>query len=1726
MARWSSWGAIPQVFDPTNESWAPERAQLREVLSEDEFDAARRTTINAHYTDAAIVEAMWDTMRELGFDGGRVLEPGSGAGTFIGMAPENTQVTGVELDPVTAGIAAGLYPNATIRNESFADTRLPEGVFDAAIGNVPFANVTLHDPVNNQGRHSMHNHFILKALHLTRPGGLVATLTSSYTMDAANPLARQEMHDLADLVGAVRLPNGAHRRAAGTEALTDLLIFRRRPTDQSAEYARDAVWTSVAPHQIDDETTIRLNDYFIEHPERVLGTLGVAQGEGGREQTVVRVDDLTRVPAQLRQALEGIVAEARRESLTAVAVSDEQRRDLAQIEQMRTDLLDGTVIEVDDEQYPSIDGERFQVASGGLLTPFTSVPTTQEAETSQLLSLRDGARELLMLERETPQEGETPELTQARAQLRAQYEAYVREYGPLNRYTVGSTGKYRDVIDPLSGMPVIDPETGETEREMGTRRNLPQAVSRLLREDPNMALVTALENFDDATQSASPARILTQRQVVSRSFAQEAETAADALTISIDKTGGVNLDDISQLLGTTTVEARERLGTLVFDDPDEQRLVPAAEYLSGNVRVKLDAAIAAAEQDERFTPNVTALREVQPAPVALEDIRARLGAVWIDVEDHQQFLRETLRDQNLTVEHPGPDMWNVTGSRRSVAATAEWGTERVPAPKLAEKLLSNATIAVSDTDSDGKRIPNAVETQAAIDKGEQLQDRFAEWVWEEPERAARLQDAYNRAFNSLVLRDYSAAGQALTLPGLAETFSLRPHQRAAVARMIAEPAVGLFHEVGAGKTLEMVAGAMELKRLGLVTKPAVVVPNHMLRQFTREWLQAYPNAQLLAASSNDISNATSRRKFVSRVAANDWDAVIMTQGAFKSLGVMPETESAYMNKKIASTREFLEQARAAGLSDRSIKQVEKSVMSQEESLKASLEVHRDAGVTFEATGIDYLIVDEAHMYKNLHTDSKKQAAQVKGSRAATDLELKMEYLRSRHGARVGTFATATPIANSITEAHVMQRYLRPDLLEQAGLHSFDAWLSTFTVDTPDMEVGPTGQFRMKERLKFTNVADMMKMWHVFADVKTAEDLDLPTPLVAERASDGKRDVENVTVMPSPTMQDYQAALTERAEKVGAHAVDPSVDNMLKISHDGRSAALDLRLVDEDEYAVPDGDSKLNKVADTILAEWQRTRDNVYLDATGQESPLRGGLQIVFSDLGTPSTEHWNVYHALRGMLVAGGMPAESVRFIHEATNDADKARMFEAARNGNISVLMGSTAKMGVGTNVQDRVTALHHIDCPWRPADIRQREGRAIRQGNQNSEVNVYRYLTEGSFDGYTWQTIARKEGMVNQIMRGDPNVREMEDVSDMQMSANVATAIGSGNPLLLEKAQADQEVSRLRRRQSAYNRSQTSLMATRDRSRFTIDEATTDIALLRRASERTVSVEGDAFRMTVGEATVTKRADAAEAIASWASRENISMMGVGREPVKLGSIGGHDVLVSRQNSHDGRDLRRMVTLELAGVPGSQSQHALEDVLKPSLGTVRILEYKTAAIEGRIHSREDALAEARETLASAEANIGKPFADADALEEARTRAADIAQQLADTTEDEKTTESEAQQPTGEAAQTATTQDDPAPTTPVAPDAHTQPQEAPEAEEAAAQEAPASEENAENRFAVQAEEPIQITGPGSERFRNALDRLREQNQGRNAHDKPPPRASRHHDETSRNANREGPSLGM
>lgn len=1505
LARWSSWGAVPQIFDTTRPEWDAERERLRAVLDRGEYAAARATTVNAHYTDPAYVAQIWQTLTELGFDTGRVLEPGAGSGAFIGMAPAGAQMTGVELDPTSAGIAAALYPQATIHTESFARTRYPAGHFDAVVGNVPFADVSLYDARYNRAKHSMHNHFIIKSLALTRPGGVVAVLTSRYTLDGQNPAARREMNSMADLVGAVRLPTGAHRRAAGTDAVTDLLIFRRREPD--APVASTA-WETVTARKVDDHV-VRVNSYFDHYPERILGELEIGHGMYGADTVHIRADDLATTPGRLSDALANVVAAAHLAG-QRWTLRSEQTAEPEPVSLASEGLWDGHLLSHDDDSFGVVRG-------GGVIEH--AVPATRHKELRALLSLRDAARALLTAEAATIDD--TTEIDQLRAALRNGYEAYVGRFGPINRFTLRSTGR-------------ADPDPGD-ER---LARVQPPAV-RIFRTDPFAALVFALESFDETTQTASPATMMTERVIAPRQPVLGADTAEDALAVTMDTAGRVDLTQVARLLGVDDGEARDALGTLVFDEPGTRRLVPAAEYLSGNVRAKLAAAEAAAVDDPRLAVNVDALRGVLPTPLGVDEIEARLGAAWIDVDTHREFLSETLADPSIRVEHPGGTIWEVKGKTWSVAATSEWGTERMPAPSIAKAALEQRPIQITD-EIDDKRVVNPVETAAANEKAAQLRERFSEWVWEDPQRADRLAATYNERFNSIVLRDYSDTASRLTLPGLARTFTPREHQLAAVARMISEPAVGLFHEVGAGKTAEMAIGTMELKRLAMVTKPVVVVPNHMLEQFSREWLQLYPRARLLAASSADLAG-DKRRLFVARTASNDWDAVIMTRSAFQRIPVSKPTLEQYTTAEIEATRAMLENSRGGdGLA---VKRLEKMVLAAESKLDALMDATQDPGITFEETGIDYVVVDEIHDYKNLQTHSNIRDAQIDGSKRASDLHMKLEYLRSRHGERVVTGATATPIANSVTEAHVMQRYLRPDLLEDAGIAEFDAWAATFGDTVTEMEMSPTGGYRLQTRFaKFQNVPEMLRMWHVFADVKTADDLQLPRPDLRSRP-DGQRAPTAVVVPASPELAGYMVHLARRAEAVRSRAVESDVDNMLKISTDGRKAALDMRMVTAQPASTL---GKLDTVADHIAAEWEATRDQIYLHPdTGQPSPVRGGLQMVFCDLGTPS-QQWNAYDELRDLLTRRGLPRNEIRFIHEANNDADKARLFAAARAGHVAVLIGSTAKMGVGTNAQDRVTAMHHVDCPWRPADLAQRDGRGQRQGNQNPEIGIYRYVTEGSFDGYSWQTVERKAKFIAQIMRGRLDVREMEDIGDTALSLAEVKALAAGDPLILEQAEAQAELTRLERLRRAHQRQ---LDAIHRRIRdldAVIEQADHDLPQIHAAIDQTTDTSGAAFTMIVDGRHYGARAEAAEAIRAWALDRIPENGGRGQRTEDLGllgRLGGHTVQVTVHPSRLGQPRRAVLWLQ--HVPRTDFTVDVETLHAGGIGVVRQIENRITGL-------------------------------------------------------------------------------------------------------------------------------------------------------------------------------------
>ena len=1553
LARWSGWGATPTVFDPARDEFADERDRLHRLLTPQQYQAAARTTLNAHYTDAALASVMWDAIDARGFvdTPGRVLEPGCGAGNFLGLAPDSArELVGVELDPTTAAIAATLYPHAHIRAESFADTRLPANSFDLTIGNVPFGQTALHDKVHNAAGHSMHNHFIIKSLALTRPGGVVAVLTSHWSLDATNPAARREIAAMADLVTAIRLPGSAHQKAAGTQVVTDLLVLRRRRPNDTRLPANDD-WELVERIGGDVDRAVNVNRYFHRRPEQVIGEIGTRSGQFGPELAVRHDGD---TPAALRTALSSALD---RFTNTNGPLFDTASGHVDAPHIMRPDAPVGAI----EGHIETTENGRFAVVHDGQLREHP-VPATQAKELRALLQLRDVEVGLLAAEAATTDD--TPRIAELRGELNRRYDSYTQAYGPLNRVKTRRTG-------------TVDPDTGE---ERLARIRPPQGG---FRGDPHSPAVYALESYDAATGTATKSAIFTERVVAPRPARLGADTAEDAVAICLDTHGEVRLSDVARLLGRSEDDARTALGRQVFNDATQpERLIPAAEYLSGNVRIKLAEARAAAQRDgdARWADNIDALVNVQPPDLTPAEITVRLGASWIGADVVAEFLRETLDDSTVRVENPGGSTWSVRGNHHSVLATTTYGTARASAVSLAQSLLEQRVIKIYDELDDGRRIPNLTETVAAQEKAAELNERFADWVWDDRDRATRLARIYNDTFNAIVLRSYDGAQRQF--PGLAVTIELRPHQVAAVVRMLSEPSVLLAHEVGAGKTLEMVVGSMELRRLGMARKPAVVVPNHMLEQFSREWLQAYPQAKVLAAGTEDLTRDR-RRLFVARAATGDWDAVILSRSAFQRLALTPEHQQAYYDQHLTTLRTRLDNSRASG--GLTTKRLEGALQRAEERLKNLTDIDRDPAVSFESTGIDYLAVDEAHGYKNLQIASNIPGASNEGSQRASDLDMKLHYLRERHGHRVATFATATPIANSVSEAYVMQRYLRPDVLDAAGLTDFDVWAATFGEVATDLELTPDGGgYKMKSRFsKFRNVPELLRMWHLSADIKTAEDLNLPTPAIAGGQP------ATVVVPPSSQLTAFMADLARRADRVQAKAVDPHEDNILRIASHGRMAALDLRLLPREIYAAlpapdPGERTKLDVAADRIAAIHHEHADRGY-----PNHPTPGALQLVFCDLGTPDGAGWNAYSELRQLLADRGVPTEAVRFMHEARNDREKGELFAAARTGRISVLIGSTEKMGVGTNVQARAVALHHLECPWRPADLAQRDGRAIRQGNLNDEVALYRYVTESSFDGYTWQTVERKAKFIAQVMRGRLDVREIEDVGDVALSYAEVKALACGDPRILDKARVDAESTRLERLQRSWTRTQRALVATIDGADRRLPVLQADLRRLDEAIPRIQPTRGDDFRMAVRGTIYDARADAATALRHELS--GIDPTSADTSAQLVGHLGGFDVLAAGR-----RYLEPHLRLNLADVPRSGLDVGLDELRTDRpIGIITRLENRVAGLSVVRAELAHEIERASTERAHAAAELDQPFPHTAALDAARRRGAELETELA-----------------------------------------------------------------------------------------------------------------------------------
>lgn len=1425
LATWSGWGAIPEVFDAGHENWASERDELRTLLNAKEWNAASKTTLNAHYTDPKIASAMWTALEGAGFKGGKVIEPGSGSGTFIGVAPQGTKMVGIELDPTTAKIASALYPEASIHAYGYEKFTMPEALASASVGNVPFGGFKLHDPRYNPSRMSIHNHFIAKSLRLTAPGGYVAVITSSFTMDSATSNARRELAKQADLVGAVRLPSAAFKDVAGTEVVTDVLVFRKRLESEPVDWTRAAAWLDTSPVEVGD-TQLSVNKFFAEHPEAVLGEFEAVSGPFG---------------PMLQVAGDGAVAERLQEAL-ASQLGAAAARGLGYDPQVVAtpagfdpEFLAAGIHDTAPDLSSTMGQVRVSARGKGLeqLSPTgvwenVKIPATgraqRVAEYASLIDLKVQARAII----DAQKTGE-PDLAardEMRATLTAAYTDYVKTHGPLNRFTLrpGSRPSAKAVEKELvrrerDWRADLDPDLSAAERRSmevpeEVRAQWVEDINEVediqvqehtvaLRADPDFGLLMAVETFDKETGKSAPSQMLRQDVVSTRSVERHASTAAEALAIALDESRELNLARVAELLEVDEDAALEQLGTLVFTDPRTGELRPAVHYLSGDVRSRLLEARAAVEGGKvEFEANVEALEKVLPRQLEHYEIGTKPGGRWIEPSDYEQFCQETFGVSATLTVNPLNQTWEVQGpavSKYEAGVQHTYGVARKKSPLwVLEQVMNNRNLRITKTITedrpDGGTSERTVEdtklTMMARAKGRVLTTAFEKWLYADPVRRERVVGRYNEMFNSYVAPDYKALAEQMSVPGITEGRTPHPYQREAVARIVNEPSVLLDHVVGAGKTGSMVMGAMELRRLGIAQKPWIVVPNHLVEQIAHEFTDWYPAASVLQFPTG--ADEATRRRFIAASAAGDWDAVVVPYTTFERIGINPLKAAAWIEEETSALRLEAERSKGNKGGEKTTRVTTKRLEAAIQKLETQHEKllsGKDLGLTFEETGCDYLMVDEAHLMKNLRRNSDFQELAHTGSQRASDLDYKLRSLREMkidqaieagedvtdYLPAVATFATGTPVANSLAEMWVMQHYLRPDLLEKAGLVTVDAWGNAFTQSTTKVEMDPSGsKYVSKERLsKFVNLPEMLSITNQFASVVTTADITAKLPVL----EGGRR--KPIVRPASDAILDYVAELAARAENLPP---DPSEDNLLKITNDGRAAALDPRLVGLPDD--PDG-GRVEQVSQEVLRIWESTKDNVYQDAFGDDEPVPGGLQLVFCDRAIPNDEgRFSMYDAVAEKLVDGGMSRDVIAFIHDANTDSEKSHLFEQCRNGKVQVLFGSTDRMGTGTNVQKRAVGLHHVDIPWRPADLEQREGRIIRQGNQNDQVEVMNYITEGTFDVYMWQTLTRKAEFISDVRHAQAGTRTTEDLGggDMALMAAEMKALATGDTRIIE--------------------------------------------------------------------------------------------------------------------------------------------------------------------------------------------------------------------------------------------------------------------------------------------------------------------------------------------------------
>ena len=1514
LARYSGWGAIASVFDPRPpREWRQAAEELRQLLTPDEYASARASTPNAHFTSPPVISGVWQALERLGLRSGvQILEPSMGVGHFFGLMPEGFMAggrrTGVELDSLTARIAQQLYPDATIFAKGFEEASLPDNFFDAVVGNIPFGNYPVHDPAfrsSPAATRTIHDYFFAKSLDKVRPGGVVALITSRYTMDKQDSTVRRYLADRANLIGAIRLPNTAFKANAGTEVTTDILFLQKHGPGVPAG---GETWREFAAIHTPDGPAF-VNEYFARHPDMMLGQMRLEHGmyRSGEPSLVGELSEPT-----LAQAVEslpaGIYVPRDRQAITPPDMAPAEATEISAVK-------DGGFAERNGEIVVR-NGNRFEPAH---------LPSSVAARIRGMLSVRDAVRAVFQTQLDdAPEE----RITEARKALGRVYDSFVARYGALSS---------RENVKAFAG-------------------------------DPDQPLLLSLENYDPETKTATKTPIFERRTLERYRPVDHVETAAEALAVSLNETAEIHWPRMEQLTGRSARQLQRELGSLVYRNPEGGGWETADRYLSGDVRAKLATAVAAAEIDASYQRNLDALRAVQPPDLEPGDIDARLGSSWIPATDIRDFLSQLLDVPASEVHVAHADAiatWTVqldAGARWNVSNTTAWGTSRFRASDLIEQALNGRTPTAYDQHEDGSRTINQQETIAAREKQRQLMDRFREWIWQDGERASRLARDYNDRFNNLRLRQFD--GSHLALPDMVREQlrdrDLARHQKDAVWRIIQSGSTLLAHVVGAGKTWTMAAAAMEMRRLGLAKKPLFVVPNHLVEQWGAEFLKLYPRARLFIAGSEHFA-AGNRERAMARIAGGNYDAVIVSHRSFEFLPVSDK----FLHRFIEGQLEQLENAiRDAedekGDNRRIVKELEKAKKRLAAKLKERADrEHKDSSVTFEELGIDQIFVDEADLYKNLfYTTKMNRIAGLPNSDSnrAFDMFLKTRYLLEHAGGRV-VFATGTPISNTMAEMYTMLRYLEPGLLKDRGVEHFDAWAGNFAEAVTSLELAPDGSgYRMHTRFaKFINLPELLTMFRTVADVQTAEMLKLPRPSIAT----GKPQI--VAAPASEPLKAYIKTLTERAERLRTQRVDPSQDNMLKITGDGRKAALDMRLVDELADAL--GDTKISHAVERIHQVWRET--------AGSRS-----AQLVFCDLSTPDPRRFNVYDELHTCLVEHGIPNSEIAFIHDAESDAAKMTLFNAVNAGRVRILIGSTEKMGAGTNVQRRLAALHHLDAPWRPRDIEQREGRILRQGNLNPEVRIYRYVTEGSFDAYMWQTLETKARFIHQVMSGHTSVRAAEDLEASTLTYAEIKAIASGNPAVMEKVKVDTEVRKLDQLRSAHINQQHSIRLQLHRLPLDIAEAERTLANIAKDIATRDAHAAEEFAMIVGNRVYSgkgAREEAAKALTyavlSW--RDDMTMQA-------RGSFRGFEILSKGKGE--------VPDIFVRGA-GTYVAH-----LNPEnpIGTVQSMEHTLRSLEKVAAQQQERMDQLQMTLADYEAQANRPFEHEAQLKELFARQAQV----------------------------------------------------------------------------------------------------------------------------------------